>query len=255
MRCLEPIAIKLRGGETIRGDLRFTDEPGGRAIVFVHGFASHRNGEKSLALQENCARRDATFAAIDFRGNGESDGSLRDFRPSRLLEDLAALRDWLVARGIKKIGLVGSSMGGFASAWFALQCDEVKACVLIAPALRFVERKYDSLSEFEREYWRRAGWVRYQNEYIDVEVGYGLIEERLQFPFEQLAARWTKPALIFHGLADDTVPAADSIDFQQRANAPIELRLFKNGDHRLTAIKDELAEEACRYLGRQMLAH
>ena len=43
---------------------------------------------------------------------------MRDLRASRLLEDLAAVRHYLIGRGIRRLGLVGSSMGAFASAWF-----------------------------------------------------------------------------------------------------------------------------------------
>ncbi len=248
MRTHEPIEITLATGETVRGDLYFTGSPGESAIVFVHGFASNRRGEKSQALEAACAKTGWTFAAFDCRGHGESDGTMRDLRPSRLQEDLRAVRDWLAARGVRRLFLVGSSMGASVSAWFALACDDVRACVFIAPAFRFLERRWESLSEFERDWWRKAGSVRYKNEWIDVDVGFGLMEERHLFTFDELAGRWTKPALIFHGLADDTVPVADSIDFIQRApGTQIELRLFKNGDHRLTAYKDEMAAEACRF--------
>ena len=249
MRTIEPIRIDFPNGEHIRGDLHFTNQPDNRAIVFVHGFGSRRDGEKSVALAQACERSNFTFCCFDFRGHGESGGTMRELRPSRLIEDLSAVRDYLVARGINHLGLVGSSMGGFAAAWFAHQCDEVKACVLIAPAFRFLERRWESLSEFERRYWKDAGWVRYKNEWIDVEVGYGLVEERLLFPWEPLAERWSKPALIFHGTADDTVPMSDSLDFLHKSQSgSIELRLFKNGDHRLIDFKDEMANEACRFL-------
>ena len=125
-----------------------------------------------------------------------------------MIEDLAAVRGLLVSRGIREIGMVGSSMGGCATAWFALQCDEVRACVLIAPAFRLLERRWESLSGFEREYWKRAGHVRYKTEFVDVEVGFGLMEERELFRAQDLAERWTKPALIFHGLADESVPVS-----------------------------------------------
>lgn len=250
MRIHEPIAIRFATGDYVRGDLRYCDAPADRAIVFIHGFASHRQGEKSVALEEACARQGWTFVAFDCRGHGESDGSMRDVRPSRLLEDLGAVCDHLIGRGVRNLGLVGSSMGGFLSAWYGQQCAEVFACVLIAPAFRFLERRWEALSDFERAMWKKAGYVRYKNEYIDVDVSFGLMEERHLFPFEDLIARWTKPALIFHGVEDDTVPVEDSIDFLKRASArQIELRLIKNGDHRLTAIKDEMAAEACRFFG------
>jgi fermentation-respiration switch protein FrsA (DUF1100 family) len=43
----------------------------------------------------------------------------------------------------------------------------------------------------------------------------------------------------------------ESLDFVQRVGFPdIELRLYKDGDHRLVAWKDELAEESCRFFAR-----
>jgi pimeloyl-ACP methyl ester carboxylesterase len=254
MHSQELVELHLPSGEALRGDLHYSDSCGQHAIIFCHGFGSVRTGEKSIVLQEECARREWTFAAFDFRGHGESGGSMRDLRPSRLLEDLSAIRDFLAARGVKRLGLVGSSMGGFAAAWFALQAEEVKACVLIAPAFRFLERRWEMLSEFERTFWKSAGHVRYKTEDLDVEVGYCLMEERELFPSTELAKRWTKPALIFHGLADDTVPPSDSIEFQQQApGTAIELRLFKDGDHRLNAIKEEMAAESCRFFTRYLL--
>src|SRR5438105_541860 len=132
MRSHEPIDLTLPNGDAVRGELRFTDSLGTSAVVFVHGFGSHRGGEKAVALEEACARRGWTFAACDFRGHGESGGSMRDLRASRLLEDIAAVRDFLAKRGVRRLGLVGSSMGGFASAWFALKHPEsVAGCVLV----------------------------------------------------------------------------------------------------------------------------
>src|SRR5688572_7186321 len=42
------------------------------AVVWVHGFGSHRGGEKAETVRAECARRGWTFAAFDFRGHGES---------------------------------------------------------------------------------------------------------------------------------------------------------------------------------------
>jgi pimeloyl-ACP methyl ester carboxylesterase len=251
MRIRETVHVPLTSGEVLRGDLSYADARGDGVIVFVHGFGSNRHGEKSVALEEACAEYGWAFAAFDFRGHGESDGSMRDLRASRLLEDLDAIHRALASRGMHRLFLAGSSMGALASAWFALQCNDVAACVLIAPAFRFLERRWQTLSDFEREYWRQAGHVRYTNEFIDVEIGYGLVAEWPLYRFEQLAERWQKPALIFHGLADDIVPASDSIEFQQKAaGADIELRLFKSGTHRLSELKHEMAAEAIRFFSR-----
>src|SRR5262249_58547348 len=87
-----------------------------------------------------------------------------------------------------------------------------------------------------------------KNQWLDVEVGYGLLEERDAFDPAQLAARWRSPALIFHGSEDDTVPVQGSREFVRAAACPdVELRVIEGGDHRLHGWKEEMAEGACRF--------
>jgi uncharacterized protein len=212
------------------------------AVVWVHGFGSHRGGEKSEALQQECARRGWAFAAFDFRGHGESSGAMQELRASRLVEDLVSVRDWLAERGHTRLGVVGSSMGGFAAAWFAKQNPQCAVgCCFVAPGFGFLDRRWDELSADERAAWERTGRHRLTNEWVNVELGFGLVEERERFRPIQLVAGWCTPSLLFHGLADEVVPHTDSLFFIRNVGYPqVELRLLKDGDHRLTAHKSAI---------------
>lgn len=248
-RTRERFSVTLATGEQIRGLISFTGSPSHLAIVYVHGFGGHCGGDKSLALEEACARRGLCFAAFDFRGHGRSDGTLRELRASKLLEDMAAVRHYLLGRGIERIGLVGSSMGGWAALWFALQAGEVHACVVLAPASRFLQRRWESLTEAEQEAWERDGIHHFTGRWVHADLEFGFAEERHAFRPEALADRWHKPLLIFHGMADDIVDHRDSLAFIEATRCPrVQLHLLKDGDHRLTAYKDFLAEESCRFL-------
>ncbi|MDB5307787.1 MAG: Alpha/beta hydrolase family protein [Gemmataceae bacterium] len=249
----EPITIPLAGGEFLAGEYR----PGGAprsafAVLWAHGFGSHRGGEKAAAVAAECARRNWAFAAFDFRGHGASAGTMHALRASGLQADLTAIRHFLAGRGHPRLGLVGSSMGGFAAAWFARQNPEAAVgCVFLAPAFGFLKRRWDRLTEADRAEWERTDRLRVRNEWVDTDIGYGLVGERDRFRPEDLAAGWRTPTLIFHGVADDVVPDSDSLDFLRRAGYPqVELRLLKDGDHRLTAYKDEIASEAGRFFAR-----
>src|SRR5262249_54037488 len=201
------------GGE-VEAYLSWTDKPAQGAVVYVHGLGSVRHGEKSLALEAACARRGWTFVALDFRGHGGSTGTLLDLRGSHLLADLDLVRTHLAGRGVQRLCLVGSSMGGWASAWFAVRRPPaVAACVLIAPAWRFPTGIWSRLSEAERQQWRATGRLRLRNEWMDTELGYGLVEEQDLFPFETLTQSWAKPLLLFHGMRDDVVPYTLSLEF------------------------------------------
>jgi pimeloyl-ACP methyl ester carboxylesterase len=250
---MEQVRIIHPAGTGLIGDyLAPAGPPADFAVVWVHGFGSVRGGEKSAAVRAECGRRGWAFAAFDFRGHGETGGPMHELRASGLLDDLAAVRDFLAGREHARLGLVGSSMGGFAAAWSArLHPDAVLGCVLLAPAFGFLERRWGRLTRAELVEWRRTGRLRVTNEWVDAEIGYGLVEERDRFRPRDLAAGWRTPALIFHGLADDTVPAEDSLEFVREVSYPrVELRLLRDGDHRLTAYKDEIASEASRFFGR-----
>jgi len=222
-------------------------------VLSVHGFGSTRGGAKADALRQACAARGWTWAAFDFRGHGDSSGTLRELTGSRLLEDLGVIRDFLAQNGARRLFPVGSSMGGWASAWFARDhAHLVPALVLIAPAFRFIHRRWDECSAAEREDWRKTGRRLIHSPWLGgVELGYALTQERDRYDPGELARGWQAPTLIFHGMRDDTVPYADTLDLASAVGAaPVEVRLFHDGDHRLNERAEMLAEEACRFFGR-----
>lgn len=250
-RRIEKLELKLPDGQTVRGEFHFTptDEPS-PVVVFAHGFGSVRGGEKAAAVAAECARRGWAFAAGDFRGHGESDGQMIELLGSRLLEDLAVITSEASRRAGGKLFLFGSSMGGWASAWFAVRHPErVAACAFVAPAFRFIE--FIRLSDAEREAWQRTGHYRFHNEFVNVEIGYGLAAEAGQFQFEMLAEQFRTPSVIFHGTADTIVSHTNSVEFAKRCAANIDLKLIEGGDHRLNQQKDELARAACEFFSAQ----
>jgi pimeloyl-ACP methyl ester carboxylesterase len=248
----QDVSIPHPAGGHLEGRLSYTEEPGEGAVLYVHGFGSKRSGEKAVALERAVARRGWTFAAFNFRGHGRSSGTLLELHGNGLLDDLDVIRAWLAERGVSRLGLVGSSMGGWASAWYSVRRPEaVVGLVLVAPAFNFLRSRWDALTEAERDAWRRTGRLRVRNQWLDCEIGIGLADERDQFPAGRLGSELGKPTLIFHGMRDDAVPYPLSLAFTQIASHPdIELRLIKAGDHRLTAYKDEIAEAACGFFGR-----
>lgn len=244
----ELVRLSLPDG-WLTGDVWLSGRPDQPVVLFIHGFGSVRRGEKALALQAACARRGWSFAAFDFRAHGESSGTMLDLRPSALLADLDAVRAWLAGRGMTRILPVGSSMGGWAAAWFTLLHPEtVPACVLLAPALSWLTSRWSKLNEAERSLWQQTGRYKVKTTWVETEIGYGIVEEMDRYPHARLLAEWSRPLLIFHGMKDDVISYAQSVSFAEQAQHPgIALHLFKDGDHRLTAHKDVIAEGACAF--------
>src|SRR5262249_7128074 len=146
------VIVALAGNGHLSGTIELTGTSD--CVVYVHSFGSARDGAKATALQSACAGRGFSYAAFDFRGHGRSSGIMRDLRASGLLSDLEAVRDFLTSKGVTKLFPVGSSMGGFASSWFALRHPElVPAVVLMAPAFNFLQRRWHRLGEERRRAW------------------------------------------------------------------------------------------------------
>jgi uncharacterized protein len=248
-----PIELTMPDGACLRG--LFKPGKPGRAvptIVFAHGFGSSRNGEKAQALETECARREWAFAACDFRGHGQSGGSPINLRGSSLIEDLDAVTRWVAQQTDGPLFLMGSSMGGWAAAWLLARAPErARACAFVAPAFYFLE--FRGLSKSELDAWRRTGRHAFNNGWMDVEVGYGLVEESQRFPVSELIESFTTPLIIFHGMRDEVIPYSASVEFAANcATTNVELHLLKNGDHRLNNAKREIVREACDFFERSL---
>lgn len=250
----ESVRLPLSNGDNLGVYLSRAEAATDWAVVYIHGLASNRTGEKPRALEAVCAAREWTFVAFDFRGHGESSGSLLELRASALLGDLEALQRYLAERGMGRLCLVGASMGGWAAAWFAVRHPQtVPACVLIAPAFDFPGSHWNRLTTAEQQRWRETGRRRVQNEWIDTEIGYCLVEEAGQYPAEHLCANWSKPLLIFQGMLDRIVPFDRTVALVENMSCPdIELRLFRGGEHRMNQFKEEIAEASCDFFARHI---
>jgi pimeloyl-ACP methyl ester carboxylesterase len=251
---MTPITIPVGDG-SLQGDYVAGTTNPSFVVLWVHGFGSHRGGEKALAVREECIRRGWSFAAFDFRGHGSSSGSMLELRASRLLEDLATVRTWLKDTcKHTQVGIVASSMGGFASAWSVVRNpDQIVGCVFIAPAFEFLQRRWTHLTEAERVEWKRTDRLRVKTEWVETELGYGITEEVDQFRVKNLVRGWNTPALLIHGAADNVIPDQESLSFlHQSSYSDIELHLLKAGDHRLTAFKEEIAAKVGWFFSRRI---
>lgn len=214
-----------------------------RQAVFVHGLGSHKQGEKAVYLAGQFQKRGWGFLAPDLRGHGASGGSLPNLTMSGLLADLACSLNLLGTRGSPPV-LIGSSMGAAVAGWHASRHPgSITALALIAPALGFPGTLLRFLPPPEQERWRREGRLALRNQWIDVELGEGLLEEADTFTSTGLRNTLSAPALLIHGMQDDSVPWRDSLEFVEQAQArEMSLHLIREGDHRLTAHKEFLFE-------------
>ncbi len=234
-----------RGGNLPPIAYRFDQPSSGSAelaVLYLHGFASDQAGEKAEYFRQRFLASGLAFCSFDFQGHGRSGGSLRDLTLSRNLADAAAVHRLLMERGIPRVLVMGSSMGGFTGLWHTvLHPDSVVAGVHIAPAVDMAAgfRAYAGPQGVEK--WQREGSFHFSNEHASCDLGWELIPDLEAHSAERLRSLLRTPTLILQGQKDSQVPWRKVLAFAtEAATELVELHLFADGDHRLTDRKGHL---------------
>lgn len=218
-------------------------------LFYLHGFGSSRLGEKADRFERKALEAGLGFCSFDFRGHGDSAGSMSDLSISRTLVDADAVHGELLARGFDRLVVVGSSMGGLCGLWHAARRpDGIEATVCIAPAIDLGDSLETLLGAEKMERWQVDGHARIENELGAWSIGYGFVLDLDAHPASELAASTTRPTLIFQGMLDDRVGWRAVAEFAAVAGGGVELHLFANGDHRLVDRVDEIWASTLAFL-------
>ncbi len=243
----ERLRIEVAPGIHLAGELTLPssrdDASADLAAIYLHGFGSSRLGEKADRFRRHMVARRVTFAAFDFRGHGESGGSMRDLSLTRNLEDVACVRKELARRGYRRFVVLGSSMGGLTGLWHcAREPEGIVAAAHLAPALGLEDAFRRRLGAGAVERWEAEGSCEIEHDLGSWSIDWGFVEDLRRYPVDELIEQHRVPALLFQGRHDDSVPWESVVDFATRCRDDrIELHLFADGDHRMLDRLERLA--------------
>jgi hypothetical protein len=197
-------------------------------FVYAHGFASSPQSRKAEAFRRAFAAR-----GVRVETPAMDDG---DFEHLTISGQLAVLEREVRS---EPVCLLGSSMGGLVASLYAAAHPEVSRLVLLAPAFGFAQRWHEKMGpclppDFEVFHYGEGRMRRVKS---------ALIEDGIRYPGEP---DFAQPALIFHGVRDETVPIEHSRAFTAaHANA----RLVElDSDHELLDVLDRIVYEAVPFL-------
>ncbi len=213
-----------------RADSSPDSPPATAGIVLLHGADSRK--ESHFDFARACANGGLAVLAFDARGHGESPGPL----DGRAIDDVARMADLLRERaGIEKVGLRGSSMGGYLALVAAAEA-RAAAVVAICPA-----------SAVGLSVGVRSGR-------FDFSVDRDAVVALLAAHDETEAARALRVALLLlHAEGDEVVPVELSRALHAAAPAS-KLVVVPGGHHRSIQHDAELQGVAVRFLSRAMRA-
>lgn len=209
----------LSEGQKISGVLHLPDKKNPPCVIASHGLLSSKESEKYVALGDRLSQEGIAMLRFDFRGIGESEGSIEEDTVSRRMMDLGSAIEFIRSRRDLKnrIGLLGSSLGGYVSLLRApqVQDEKIRAIVVWATPLHLDDLK----SNKETEGHPLPGEAFFED-----------------LPKHQLLPLLPKVSncLVIHGEKDELVPADQAWKIFNSLGSPKEIRILEGADHRLT---------------------
>lgn len=205
--------------------------------LYLHGFASGPDSAKGVAVAEHLARRGVHVERLNLRVP-----SFEHLRGSAMID---LVRETLAGEdGV----LIGSSLGGWTALRAAERCPNVRAVVVLAPAIGLAagwRRRMPTAVER----WEATGWLSVEDHALGgmarVDIGFLEDIERIDAAGDPSV---NVPVLIVHGRRDDVVPVSGS---RRWASEREHVRLVEVDDgHQLTDSLSTILAELDAFLDR-----
>jgi dipeptidyl aminopeptidase/acylaminoacyl peptidase len=185
-------------------------------VIVSHGLFSNKDSEKYVSLGDRFSQQGISLLRFDFRGCGESAGKISENTVSDRLEDLNTAIAFVRSdpRIGPRIGLMGSSLGGYVSLIKAAEQD-IRAVVAWATPFSLV-----GLEE-----------KRNQGEMVPLgeRFFHDLRAHDLTSALEKLVN-----CLVIHGDRDELVPVEHARMIYEGLNEPKRIEIIQGGDHRFS---------------------
>lgn len=198
-------------------------------ILYLHGFCSGPRSAKAVAMAPILERAGDLFEAPDL--------NLPSFQRLRIAEQVRHVTT-LLAGGEPTV-LIGSSLGALVALHAQARSDEVKAVVLLAPALE-ADVRWAGLVGGEQGIaaWRAGGKRRFHHFAYgrECELDVGFLDDLIA---HALPPALRVPAEVVQGLRDATVPPEVARRFVEREPDLARLTLVDD-DHGLLSSLDEV---------------
>ena len=186
-------------------------------IIASHGLISSKDSYKYIALGERLSQEGMALLRFDFRGCGESEGTLEQSTVTARISDLSSAMQFVGSHPDlgNRIVLLGSSLGGYVSLIKAATAKEVGAVVLWSTPFHLdgIESKKDAegMPPLGKPFMR------------------DLKKHRL-LPLLPKVSN----CLVIHGDADELVSVDQAWEIFHHLGPSKEIHIIEGGDHRLT---------------------
>lgn len=195
----------------------------GRAVLFLHGWRSHK--QHMLKDYLSWLARHYTVLAFDHPNHGESPEGPTTLGDLERIDAKAAL-GLLRQRGYKRLGVMGVSMGGTTAIGLAAQTKDLRAVVSEGT---FATPPEASFGYFQGKGFWLPDWLSVTTAgMLSARAGRNLWEASAERQIARLAPR---PVLLIHGSKDTVVLPGNAQRLYGLAKGPKELWFVPGADH------------------------
>ena len=164
-----------------------------------------------MRLEERLNQKAFSTFRFDFFGHGESAGEFENITISEAKDDVLNAIRFVKDSGYERIGLMGSSFGGFASILAAGQSDDLFVLALKSPVSDYLGLLITRDHDIDIKTWRQKGFIFVEaSDGKKVRLNYSFFADAERMQGYALAGNIKAPTLIVHGDQDETVPLAQS---------------------------------------------
>ncbi|MDB5100212.1 MAG: hypothetical protein JWM80_4633 [Cyanobacteria bacterium RYN_339] len=220
---LKPEAVTIASAVPLKGWLFKHPDDKGRAVLFVHGWGSHTQHMLKDYVRWLAARY--TVLAFDMANHGLSPDGVTTLGPHEVA-DAHAAADFLKAHGYKRLGVLGTSMGGAVAIDLAAEDGAIAAVVTDGAFSRPANVPY---GHFVRHGYPFAGLLAASTELmIGLRSGTNPETEAAVTHVARIAPR---PLLLIHGDQDHVISPDNAQTLFAAAGAPKQLWMVPGADH------------------------
>jgi pimeloyl-ACP methyl ester carboxylesterase len=224
-------------------------------LVCAHGFAGEKTSKgRFTRLGEELSPRGYNVFSFDFAGCGESDDAL--LTSAQQQDDFRSAIAYTKSRGMKRIALVGNSMGSYMA--LRVYAPEIETMLLFAALTGPTRYDWEAFySPEQMREWRETGRVtmtRDEPYFRRTVVDGKLLEECGSFDQGELLRHVRCPVLVIHGDGDDEERKllTQSRMGMERLPAGSRLVVLPGANHRMEGRLDEIVELAREWFAEKM---
>jgi len=203
-------------------------------ITLCHGLSTSKDGRTYTRLESMMNRKGIATFRFDFFGHGESEGKFEDITISEAVKNVIKAIQILKNSGYSKIGLIGSSFGGYASLIAASQRPDLILLALKSPVSDYLGLLIAKDQAIDIAHWKHDGFITLNGiEGQRLKLNYSFFQDAATIESYEAIKKIKTPTLIVHGDEDKTVPLEQSRECA-RMMEDCRLEVIKGADHTYT---------------------